>query len=112
MWPVILPPVTDELPTFFSFSTSVGSLVGLELASPEIWIDARRIQINGPFDFGTNGEYSFTGAAMSTTTNPTFESFLRGIPAFYIGTDPALSDSDRRSAAGCEGDGTDPAWSA
>jgi len=57
--------------------------------------DVKRMQINGPFDFGTNGEYSFTGSSASTTSNPTFESFLRGTPAFYIGTDPTLSDSDR-----------------
>jgi hypothetical protein len=66
-------------------------------------IDARRIQINGPFDFGTNGEYSFTGSTASITSNPTFESFLRGIPSFYIGTDPALSDSDRGFRQTCLG---------
>jgi outer membrane receptor protein involved in Fe transport len=57
--------------------------------------DVKRMQINGPFDFGTNGEYSFTGSSSSTTSNPTLEAFLQGIPAFYIGTDPTLSDSDR-----------------
>ena len=58
--------------------------------------DVKRLQINGPFDFGTNGEYSFTGAGTTTVSNnPPLESFLRGIPVFYIGTDPALSDSDR-----------------
>jgi len=66
-----------------------------ERHSLKFGVDAKRIQINGPFDFGTNGEYSFTGSAASTTSNPTFESFLRGIPAFYIGTDPVQSDSDR-----------------
>ena len=66
-----------------------------ERHSLKFGVDAKRMQINGPFDFGTNGEYSFTGSAASTTSNPTFEAFLRGIPAFYIGTDPALSDSDR-----------------
>jgi len=58
-------------------------------------VDAKRIQINGPFDFGTNGEYSFTGTGSTATDNPPLESFLRGIPTFYIGTDPASSDSDR-----------------
>jgi outer membrane receptor protein involved in Fe transport len=66
-----------------------------ERHSLKFGVDAKRMQINGPFDFGTNGEYSFTGTAASATSNPTFEAFLRGIPAFYIGTDPALSDSDR-----------------
>ena len=66
-----------------------------ERHSLKFGVDAKRMQIDGPFDFGTNGEYSFTGSAASTTSNPTFESFLQGIPAFYIGTDPALSDSDR-----------------
>jgi outer membrane receptor protein involved in Fe transport len=66
-----------------------------ERHSLKFGVDAKRMQINGPFDFGTNGEYSFTGTAASATSNPTLEAFLRGIPAFYIGTDPALSDSDR-----------------
>jgi len=66
-----------------------------ERHSLKFGVDAKRMQINGPFDFGTNGEYSFTGSAASTTSNPTFEAFLQGTPAFYIGTDPALSDSDR-----------------
>jgi hypothetical protein len=57
--------------------------------------DVKRLQINGPFDFGTNGEYSFSGEGATTTNNPPLESFLRGIPTFYTGTDPALSDSDR-----------------
>lgn len=57
--------------------------------------DVKRMQINGPFDFGTNGEYSFTGAGATATINPPLESFLLGIPTFYVGTDPALSDSDR-----------------
>jgi hypothetical protein len=57
--------------------------------------DVKRLQINGPFDFGTNGEYSFSGEDATTTNNPPLESFLRGIPTFYTGTDPALSDSDR-----------------
>jgi hypothetical protein len=57
--------------------------------------DVKRLQINGPFDFGTNGEYSFTGAAATATNNPPLESFLRGIPTFYVGTDPSLSDSER-----------------
>lgn len=57
--------------------------------------DVKRMQINGPFDFGTNGEYSFTGTGATASNNPPLESFLRGVPAFYLGTDPALSDSDR-----------------
>ena len=57
--------------------------------------DVKRLQINGPFDFGTNGEYSFTGAAATATNNPPLESFLRGIPTFYVGTDPSPSDSER-----------------
>lgn len=57
--------------------------------------DLKRLQINGPFDFGTNGEYSFTGTGATATNNPPLESFLRGIPTYYIGTDPTLSDSDR-----------------
>jgi hypothetical protein len=57
--------------------------------------DVKRMQINGPFDFGTNGEYSFTGAGASVSDNPPLESFLRGTPTFYIGTDPTLSNSDR-----------------
>ena len=57
--------------------------------------DVKRLQTNGPFDFGTNGEYSFTGAGATTSNNPPLESFLRGIPTFYVGTDSSLSDSDR-----------------
>jgi Carboxypeptidase regulatory-like domain/TonB dependent receptor len=61
--------------------------------------DIKRMQMNGSFDLYTNGEYAFADLSAfgvpATTTNPAFENFLKGTPEIYLGTNPALADSER-----------------
>ena len=61
--------------------------------------DDKRVQMNGIFDLYTNGEYVFADLSAfgvpATTSNPAFEDFLTGIPEVYLGTNPALADSNR-----------------
>jgi len=59
----------------------------------------RRIQSNGPLDFGVNGVYTFQDLRPFgfpvESNNPALEFFLEGLPLSYIGTDPSTSDSHR-----------------
>ena len=59
----------------------------------------RRIQSNGPLDFGMNGLYTFQDLSpfgfQASTNNAALEFFLRGLALSYVGTDPSMSDSDR-----------------
>jgi hypothetical protein len=59
----------------------------------------RRIQSNGPLDFGVNGLYTFQDLSPFgfpvQSNNPALEFFLEGLPLSYIGTDPSTSDSHR-----------------
>lgn len=59
----------------------------------------RRIQSNGPLDFGVNGLYTFQdlspfGVPMQSD-NPALESFLEALPLSYVGSIPSMSNSDR-----------------
>ena len=60
----------------------------------------RRLQFNGPLDFGVNGLYSFqdlTPFGLPTSSNnPALEFFLEGVPLSYVGANPSNADSDRR----------------
>jgi Carboxypeptidase regulatory-like domain/TonB dependent receptor len=66
----------------------------------------RRIQSNGPLDFGVNGLYSFQDLSpfgfQAHSDNPALEFFLQAQPLSYVGTEPSMSDSDRgyRQSAG------------
>jgi Carboxypeptidase regulatory-like domain/TonB dependent receptor len=59
----------------------------------------RRIQSNGPLDFGVGGVYTFQDLSpfgfQAHSNNPGLESFLQALPLSYVGVDPAKSDSDR-----------------
>jgi hypothetical protein len=59
----------------------------------------RRIQSNGPLDFGVNGLYTFQDLSPFglpvQSNNPALESFLEALALSYIGSDPSMSDSDR-----------------
>src|SRR5215469_4448309 len=59
----------------------------------------RRIQSNGPLDFGVNGLYAFQDLSPFgvpvRSDNPALESFLEALPLSYIGSVPSMSDSDR-----------------
>jgi Carboxypeptidase regulatory-like domain/TonB dependent receptor len=59
----------------------------------------RRIQSNGPLDFGVNGIYTFQDLSpfgfQTQSNNPAFELFLQALPLSYIGVDPSNSDSNR-----------------
>jgi hypothetical protein len=59
----------------------------------------RRIQSNGPLDFGVNGLYTFQDLSafgfQADTNNPALEFFLQALPLSYVGADPSNSDSNR-----------------
>jgi hypothetical protein len=59
----------------------------------------RRIQSNGPLDFGVNGLYTFQDLSAfgipTRSNNPALESFLEALPLSYVGSVPSMSDSDR-----------------
>ena len=59
----------------------------------------RRIQSNGPLDFGVNGLYSFQDLSPfgvpARSDNPALEFFLQALPLSYVGTARSMSDSDR-----------------
>jgi hypothetical protein len=59
----------------------------------------RKIQSNGPLDFGVNGLYTFRDLSPFgipvRSDNPALEFFLQALPLSYVGTVPARSDSDR-----------------
>jgi hypothetical protein len=59
----------------------------------------RRIQSNGPLDFGVNGLYTFQDLSPfgipARSDNPALESFLEALPLSYVGSVPSMSDSNR-----------------
>jgi len=59
----------------------------------------RRIQSNGPLDFGVNGIYTFQDLSsfgfQAHSNNPALEFFLEALPLSYAGVDPSKSDSNR-----------------
>ena len=59
----------------------------------------RRIQSNGPLDFGVNGLYTFQDlrpfGLQAHSNNPALEFFLQALPLSYVGVDPSNSDSNR-----------------
>ena len=59
----------------------------------------RRIQSNGPLDFGVNGLYTFQDLSPfgipARSDNPALEFFLQALPLSYVGSVPSMSDSDR-----------------
>jgi hypothetical protein len=59
----------------------------------------RRIQSNGPLDFGVNGLYTFQDLSSfgipARSDNPALEAFLEALPLSYVGSVPSESDSDR-----------------
>jgi hypothetical protein len=59
----------------------------------------RRIQSNGPLDFGVNGLYTFQDLSpfgfQAHSNNPALEFFLQALPLSYVGVDPSNSDSNR-----------------
>ena len=59
----------------------------------------RRIQSNGPLDFGLNGLYTFQDLSPFgfpvQSNNPALEFFLEALPLSYVGVNPSSSDSNR-----------------
>ena len=62
-------------------------------------VDFRRIQSNGPFNFGGNGLYEFEDLTPyglpASSNNPALEFFLEGSPLAYVGVNPSNANSDR-----------------
>jgi hypothetical protein len=59
----------------------------------------RRIESNGPLDFGVNGLYTFQDLSPfgvpARSDDPALELFLQALPLSYVGSLPSMSDSDR-----------------
>jgi len=59
----------------------------------------RKIQSNGPLDFGVNGLYTFQDLSPfgfpTHSNNPALEFFLEALPLSYVGVNPSNSDSNR-----------------
>jgi hypothetical protein len=59
----------------------------------------RRIEANGPVDFTVNGLYNFQDLSPfgipARSNNPALEFFLQALPLSYLGSNPAMSDSNR-----------------
>jgi hypothetical protein len=59
----------------------------------------KRLESNGPLDFGVNGLYTFQDLSplglQAHSNNPALEFFLLGLPLSYVGVDAANSDSHR-----------------
>jgi hypothetical protein len=62
-------------------------------------VEFRRLQDNGPLDFGVNGLYIFQDLTPfglpASSINPALEFFLQGVPLSYAGVNPSNADSDR-----------------
>src|SRR5208282_1323658 len=62
-------------------------------------VEFRRLQENGPLDFGVNGLYEFEDLTpfglQASSNNPALEFFLKGLPLSYVGVNPSNADSDR-----------------
>ena len=62
-------------------------------------VEFRRLELNGPLDFGVNGLYEFqdlTGFGFPAfSNNPALEFLLEGLPLAYVGGNPSNADSDR-----------------
>ncbi|HKF05525.1 MAG TPA: hypothetical protein VKB49_24620, partial [Candidatus Sulfotelmatobacter sp.] len=62
-------------------------------------VQFRRIQSNGPLDFGVSGIYTFQDLSPfgipAQSNNPALEFFLEALPLSYVGVDPSKSDSNR-----------------
>ena len=59
----------------------------------------RRIQSNGPLDFGVDGLYTFQDLSpfnfQAHSNNPALEFFLQALPLSYVGVNPSNSNSNR-----------------
>jgi hypothetical protein len=62
-------------------------------------VQFRRIQSDGPLDFGVNGLYSFQDLSAlgfpAYSNNPALEFFLEALPLSYVGVGPSNADSNR-----------------
>src|SRR5215813_10722207 len=65
----------------------------------KVGAEFRRIQSNGPLDFGVNGIYTFQDLSPfgfpARSNNPALEFFLQAEPLSYVGSAPSMSDSHR-----------------
>src|SRR5262249_8538335 len=65
----------------------------------KVGAEFRRIQSDGPLDFGVNGLYTFQDLSPFgfpvQSNNPALEFFLESLPLSYVGSLPSMSDSDR-----------------
>ena len=86
-----------DFSTVYQLQDQVSRTIGRQ--SLKFGVEFRRLQTNGPLDFGVDGLYSFqdlTPFGLPTSSNnPALEFFLQGLPLSYAGVNPSNADSDR-----------------
>ncbi len=86
-----------DFSTVYQVQDQVSRTIGRH--SLKFGVDLRRLQDNGPLDFGVNGLYSFQDLTpfglQASSNNPALEFFLQGLPLSYVGVNPSNADSDR-----------------
>jgi hypothetical protein len=86
-----------EFSTVYQVQNQLSRTVGRHTL--KLGAEYRRIQSNGPLDFGVNGLYAFQDLSpfgfSAQSNNPALEFFLQALPLSYVGSVPSMSDSDR-----------------
>jgi carboxypeptidase family protein/TonB-dependent receptor-like protein len=86
-----------DFSTVYQLQDQVSRTIGRH--SLKFGVDLRRLQDNGPLDFGVNGLYTFQDLTpfglQAFSKNPALEFFLQGLPLSYVGANPFNADSDR-----------------
>ena len=86
-----------DFSTVYQVQDQVSRTIGRH--SLKFGVDLRRLQDNGPLDFGVNGLYTFQDLTPfglhASSNNPALEIFLKGLPLSYVGANPSNADSDR-----------------
>jgi len=86
-----------DFSTVYQVQDQVSRTIGRH--SLKFGADLRRLQDNGPLDFGVNGLYIFQDLTPfglpASSDNPALEFFLQGLPLSYAGVNPSNADSDR-----------------
>src|SRR5262249_31467591 len=86
-----------DFSTVYQFQDQLSRTIGRHTL--KFGAEFRRIQSNGPLDFGVNGLYTFqdlsTFGFPVCSNNPALEFFLQAEPLSYVGSAPSMSDSHR-----------------
>ncbi|MBV9181608.1 MAG: TonB-dependent receptor [Acidobacteria bacterium] len=87
----------DDFSTVYQLQDQVSFIRGRHTL--KFGAEFRRIQSNGPLDFGVNGIYTFQDLSpfgfRAHSNNPALEFFLEALPLSYVGVDLPNSNSNR-----------------